>query len=56
MALRALFPSFAFEAWERGGGGGLKLESHLMEENPQTSNLSPLFPLVSRFTHNQKSE
>lgn len=42
MALRALFPSFAFDACERGGGGGLKPEFHLMAVNPQTSNQSPL--------------
>lgn len=41
MALRALFPSFPFDACERGGGGGLKQEFHLMEVNPKTSNPSP---------------
>lgn len=38
----ALFPSFAFDACERGGGGGLKPEFHLMDVNPQTSNQPPL--------------
>lgn len=42
MALRALFPSFAFDAGKRGGGGGLNPEFHLMDVNPQTSNQSPL--------------
>lgn len=57
MALRALFPSFAFDACERGGGGGLKPELHLVDVNPRTSNQPPLLlDAVILAWHNLKSE
>lgn len=42
MALQALFPSLAFDACKRGGGGGVKLSFHPIGVNPQTSNQSLL--------------
>lgn len=55
MALQAPFPSFAFDACEKGGGGGLKLEFHLMDMEPPNLQSIPIIVGCAYFnlTHHQ---